>query len=275
MFTRLFIVARQNFLGNSKQFFRQRISMSSDQHKDRLFTDPRLPGDFVFDDKVARVFADMINRSVPGYSTIVTMIGVLAERYCQPGTRVFDLGCSLGGASFAVAQTVSHDDYDIVAVDNSAAMIERLIGKLQRGEFPHRRIDCRLEDVRDCVIDNASVVILNFTLQFIDPAARQELMDRVYAGMVDGGILILSEKIRFPDATLNALCIDLYHGFKESMGYSKLEISQKRTALENVLIPETLDEHRKRLSQSGFQTMDVWFQCFNFASMVAFKLPSR
>lgn len=245
--------------------------MTKTDYKDSLFTDVRLPGDFVFDDKVAQVFTDMINRSVPGYSTIVAMIGVLAERYCQPGTRVFDLGCSLGGASFAVAQSVRHDHYDIVAVDNSAAMIDRLGDRISRGEFGHQRIDSRREDVRECQIENASVVILNFTLQFIPPASRQQLIDRVYAGMVDGGILILSEKIRFPDSTLNALCIDLYHGFKESMGYSKLEISQKRTALENVLIPETLDEHRQRLAQAGFNTMDVWFQCFNFASMLAFK----
>ena len=245
--------------------------MANNQQRDRLFTDVRLPGDFVFDDKVAEVFEDMINRSVPGYSTIVAMIGVLAERYCRPGTRVFDLGCSLGGASFAVAQSVSHDDYDIVAVDNSPAMIERLAGRVSEGKFGHDRIDCRLEDVRQCQIEQASVVILNFTLQFIDPASRQQLIERVYSGMVEGGILILSEKIQFPDPTLNELCIDLYHGFKESMGYSKLEISQKRTALENVLIPETLDDHRQRLTRAGFNTMDVWFQCFNFASIVAFK----
>jgi tRNA (cmo5U34)-methyltransferase len=245
--------------------------MTEDQQKDRLFTDVRLPGDFVFDDKVARVFEDMINRSVPGYSTIVAMIGVLAQRYCQPGTRIYDLGCSLGGASFAVAQSVQHDDYDIVAVDNSSAMIERLGERVARGEFGHQRIDCRLEDVCACDLHNASVVILNFTLQFVAPEARQQLIERVYDGMVKGGILILSEKIRFPDPTLNELFIELYHGFKESMGYSKLEISQKRTALENVLIPETLDEHRARLTQAGFAAMDVWFQCFNFASMVAVK----
>jgi len=245
--------------------------MTKDNQKDRLFNDVRLPGDFVFDDKVAQVFEDMINRSVPGYSTIVAMIGVLAERYCQRHSHVYDLGCSLGGASFAVAQSVTHDAYDIVAVDNSAAMIARLEDKISQGAFGHQRIDCRLEDVRETSIENASVVILNFTLQFIDPDSRQQLIDRVYADMADGGILILSEKIRFPDNTLNELCIDLYHGFKESMGYSKLEISQKRTALENVLIPETLDDHRQRLARAGFGTMDVWFQCFNFASMVAFK----
>lgn len=240
-------------------------------NKDRVFTEQRLPGDFVFDDKVAQVFEDMINRSVPGYSTIVGMIGLLADRYCQSDSRVYDLGCSLGGASFAIAEQVALRDYDIVAVDNSPAMIERLTQRVADGQFAHQRIECRQEDVLSTTIENASVVVLNFTLQFIAPEQRQELLDKIYKGMRDGGILIISEKILFPDAKLNELFVDLYHGFKESMGYSKLEISQKRTALENVLIPETLISHKQRLADSGFGSVDVWFQCFNFASMVAFK----
>lgn len=193
--------------------------MSQDKNKDRLFAENKLPGDFVFDDKVAGVFEDMINRSVPGYSTIIAMIGVLADRYCQPGTRVYDLGCSLGGASYAVAQSISHDDYHIVAIDNSEAMVSRLQARVDQSEFAHTRIDLRQEDVLDCSIENASVVVLNFTLQFIPVVHRQALIEKVHAGMCSGGILIISEKIRFPDPGMNELFIDLYHGFKESMGY--------------------------------------------------------
>jgi len=246
--------------------------MSDDPNKtDRVFTEQRLPGDFVFDAKVAQVFEDMINRSVPGYSTIVAMIGLLAKRYCQSGSNVYDLGCSLGAASFAIASQVPHSNYEIFAIDNSPAMIERLQGRLSAGEFAHQRVHCQLQDVLETDITNASVVVLNFTLQFIAPEARQVLLSRIHAGMKPGGILIISEKILFPDEKLNSLFIDLYHGFKESQGYSKMEISQKRSALENVLIPETLDSHRQRLAEAGFESVDVWFQCFNFASMVAFK----
>lgn len=240
-------------------------------NKDQVFAHNRLPGDFVFDDEVARVFEDMINRSVPGYSTIVAMIGVLAERYCQPGSTVYDLGCSLGGASFAMTRAIGHDDYKLLAVDNSGAMISRLRQRVEAGDFGGADMQCLLADVQQCEIDNASVVVLNFTLQFIPVEQREQLLRRIHAGMREGGILVISEKIRFPDPKLNELFIELYHGFKESMGYSKLEISQKRSALENVLIPETLESHRQRLAACGFQSVDVWFQCFNFASMVAFK----
>jgi tRNA (cmo5U34)-methyltransferase len=238
---------------------------------DRLFQLDKLPGDFVFDEKVTRVFEDMINRSVPGYSTIVAMIGVLADRYLQAGSRVYDLGCSLGGASFAICESVAEPDYDLIAIDNSPAMIEKFNERLAAGQFPHDRIETRLEDINQSEIEDASVVVLNFTLQFLDPTQRQTLIQRIYDGMRDGGILLISEKILFPDTKLNELFIELYHGFKESMGYSRLEISRKRTALENVLIPESLDSHRQRLAGAGFRSVDVWFQCFNFASLVAFK----
>ncbi len=239
--------------------------------RDNLFAEKMLPGDFVFDDKVAQVFDDMINRSVPGYSTIIAMIGVMAERYCRDNSNIYDLGCSLGGATLAVAHKVTVKHYGLIAIDNSAAMISRLQTRLARLNFANAMIECRCEDILNTELENASVVILNFTLQFVPVASREALIRRIYTGMRPGGILIISEKIQFPDAELNRLFIDLYHGFKENMGYSKLEISQKRAALEQVLIPETIDQHRQRLTTAGFQSVDVWFQCFNFASMVACK----
>jgi tRNA (cmo5U34)-methyltransferase len=241
------------------------------QNKDRIFAKTKLPGDFVFDENVASVFEDMINRSVPGYSTIIAMIGVLAEKYCQEQSRIYDLGCSLGGATLAAVDRVECQDFSTIAIDNSAAMIDRLQIKLRNLPRFASKIECRCEDLCGSEIANASVVILNFTLQFIPLAERVPLLRKIYAGMKPGGVLIISEKIIFPDEKLNQLFIEMYHSFKENRGYSKLEISQKRTALEKVLLPETLDLHRDRLQKIGFQSVDVWFQCFNFASMVAFK----
>ena len=239
--------------------------------KDRLFAEQMLPGDFVFDEQVADVFEDMINRSVPGYSSIVAMVAILAESYTQANSKIYDLGCSLGGTTFAIAQQLPSTPCSIVAIDNSPAMISRLEKKRASLDITMAPIECRCEDILVTEIFNASVVVLNFTLQFIEISERNRLIERVFAGMNSKGILILSEKIRFPDKKLNSLFVDLYHNFKGSMGYSQLEISQKRNALENVLIPETIDTHRNRLIQTGFSSFDVWFQCLNFASMVAFK----
>lgn len=245
--------------------------MTIDSGKDTLYQSEGPVADFVFDERVAAVFTDMINRSVPGYDTIIAMIGTLAERYAQPDSRCYDLGCSLGGATIAMRRQVRAPGCSIVAIDNSPAMIARCTDILAREpeEGPPVALECA--DILETEIRDASFVVLNFTLQFIAPARRGELMRRIFAGMKPGGMLVLSEKIHFEDPELNALFIDLHHRFKEQNGYTRTEISRKRAAIENVLVPETLRAHEARIREAGFDSFAVWFQCFNFASMVAVK----
>mgnify|MGYP001818880909 FL=1 len=240
-------------------------------NRDTIYADPlRDAGLFTFDENVARVFPDMIKRSVPGYTTIVAMTGLIAQRYASPGSRLYDLGCSLGASTLAMRQNLRSEDCRIVGVDNSAAMLERCrsIVDTDTHETPVDLICTNLEDV---AIENASVVVLNFTLQFIPLGIRDEVIGRIYAGLRPGGIMVLSEKLTFEDPHLDQLNIDLHHEFKRANGYSELEIAQKRAAIENVLLPETLATHKQRIAEAGFSSCDVWFQCFNFASLVALK----
>ncbi len=226
--------------------------------------------DFEFDDKVASVFPDMIKRSVPGYSTVIATTGVLAKRYFSANSHIYDLGCSLGAATLTMRKALQGQQGKIIAVDNSAAMIERAKVLLAQdlADFP---VDFQQADISRLEIENASMVVLNYTLQFIQPEQRQKLIDNIYQGLRPGGILVLSEKIAFEDAHKQPLFIDLHHSFKKANGYSDLEISQKRQAIDNVLTPETIPQHRERLMQTGFSSADVWFQCFNFASLLAVK----
>lgn len=236
--------------------------------KDQIYQDPiNNIARFAFDDKVAAVFPDMIQRSVPGYSTIITMTGVLAGRYAQDHTNCYDLGCSLGASTLAMAQHTADKQIQIIGIDNSSAMLERCHKNLA----PFKHIQLHNDNIETSPIDNASVVVLNFSLQFIALEKRQALLQRIYDNMCSGGILILSEKISFADSHLQTLNTDLHHEFKKSNGYSDLEVSQKRSSLENVLITETLEQHQQRLQQVGFSTCDAWFQCFNFVSLVAIK----
>jgi len=229
------------------------------------------PADFVFDDRVVRVFPDMINRSVPGYGLVVPMTAMLARRYAQDGSTIYDLGCSLGAVALAMRQEVVARDVRIVAVDNSRAMIERCRKTLDAiGEAAGPRIELQQGDVRETAIENASVVALNFTLQFIDIPERNRLLERMRRGMRPGGILVLSEKIRFDDEQEQELQTDWHHEFKRTQGYSELEIARKRDALERVLTSESLPEHRARLRNAGFARIVPWFQAFNFVSLVAF-----
>jgi tRNA (cmo5U34)-methyltransferase len=226
--------------------------------------------DFRFDERVVSVFPDMIQRSVPGYATMINNIGVLAAHYAMPDTRCYDLGCSLGAVSLSLRQSLKSRECSIIAVDNSAAMIEKAKEVIanDKGDVP---VELICADINDIEIRQASVVVMNFTLQFIAPELRQALIQRIYDGLMPGGILVLSEKLAFDDEQTNQFHIDSHHDFKRANGYSDMEISQKRSALEKVLIPETLAAHQSRLSQAGFSFIEKWYQCFNFVSMVAVK----
>ena len=227
--------------------------------------------DFKFDEKVVAVFPDMIQRSVPGYANLISSIGVLAGRYVQPNSRCYDLGCSLGSVSLSMRQHIKQPQCDIIAVDNSKEMIERGKEIVALDPSPSVTITMQCKDITDTAINNASVVVLNFTLQFIDPARRQQLINDIYQGLNPGGILILSEKVSFNSSREDGFLTEAHHDFKRANGYSDLEISQKRTALEKVMIPESISCHQERLSDAGFDFSTVWFQCFNFVSLIAIK----
>lgn len=244
-----------------------------DSSRDNIYVSP-LPAisGFRFDEEVVNVFPDMIKRSVPGYETIIAMTGTLAGKYARDGSNCYDLGSSLGASTLAMARNTADRNVKIIAVDNSTAMIGRCRAMLEQMDVGGD-IELICDDILNITPVNASLAVLNFTLQFIPVDRRRELIDTIYRGLRPGGVLVLSEKICFADPHLNQLMIDLHHSFKRANGYSDLEISQKRDALENVLVPETLAEHRERLHRAGFSSVDVWFQCFNFASLIAIKEP--
>lgn len=240
-------------------------------NKDNLFATPlQQVSDFQFDEAVADVFPDMISRSIPGYQTIIETIGQLAASYVKTGTNVYDLGCSLGAASFSVSRHCPENHCRIIGVDSSPAMVERCQRKVEAFQLPNP-ITVKQGYAQSESLTNASMAIMNFTLQFIPPPERDAIIRQIYEGLLPGGIFVISEKIRHDDEKGNALINDLHLQFKRQNGYSELEISQKRAALENVMLIDTFDVHEKRLRAAGFSDVVMWYRCFNFMSLVAIK----
>lgn len=243
------------------------------QETDRLFAQPlgQVP-DFVFNEDVARVFPDMIKRSVPGYPTIVENIGVLAGHFAQADSLLYDLGCSLGAVTQALRRHVRAERCEVIAVDNSAAMVERCREYLQAQDAMFQELlpaQVLEADILQLDYQPCSLVAMNFTLQFVPRAQRPALLARIRRALLPGGALILSEKLCFEDAEQQALLTDLHLDFKRANGYSELEIAQKRSAIEHVMQPDTLEQHRQRLLAAGFTRVVPWFQCLNFASLIA------
>jgi tRNA (cmo5U34)-methyltransferase len=243
----------------------------TDSNRDKLFSKPlgKVPK-FVFDRSVVDVFPDMIQRSVPGYQTIINHTGELADRFVKENSHCYDLGCSLGASTLAIRERIENRNATIYAVDNSQAMLDKLAIILAK-QPASTTTELIQSDICDMQITNASLVILNFTLQFVPLDRRAELISKIYKGLNPNGCLIISEKLHFEPKSLNQLLTELHHQFKRDQGYSDLEISQKRDAIDKVLVPETLASHIQRLKDCGFKSASPWFQCYNFGSLIAIK----
>ena len=241
---------------------------------DKIYQQTSEEKPFRFNEDVAKVFPDMLQRSIPGYAATIEAIGSLAARYVQKDTNCYDLGCSLGAATIAMRQGIDKSGCRIVAVDMAPAMTERcrdIVAEDDRQFSPVAAVEIVEADIRDIEITNASMVVLNYTLQFLAMADRDALMRTIHDGLNDGGLLVLSEKVVDENAGMERLLVDLHHEHKRRNNYSALEISRKRAAIENVLIPETVNAHRDRLAIAGFQHAAVWLRYFNFVSIIAIK----
>ncbi|OOZ42224.1 carboxy-S-adenosyl-L-methionine synthase CmoA [Solemya pervernicosa gill symbiont] len=239
--------------------------------RDAIFNQPQsMIVDFQFDENVASVFPDMIRRSVPGYGEIIALLGLFAEQYVTDGSKIYDLGCSLGAATLSLRRRIKASDCRIIAIDNSEAMTERCHENVDH-DLAATPVEIHCADIRQVEINNASLVVINFTLQFLPPDERLELLQKIHRGLNPGGVLVLSEKLHFNESEIARFHEQMHIAFKRANGYSELEISQKRAALEQVLIPDTFELHQQRLSTAGFSCSEQWFQAFNFTSLIAFK----
>ncbi len=238
--------------------------------RDTLFNIKTVEEDFAFNERVVEVFDDMLDRSIPFYRQVIEGQAKLLDDFLQAGDRVYDLGCSTGTTLLELARLLGPKKLQFVGIDNSSPMLEK--ARLKAELYTKQQsLSFLLEDITDFSHPGAGCIILNYTLQFIRPLQRESFLQRLYAHLQPGGILLLSEKVINHDKRLNRAFIDIYHQFKKTRGYSELEIARKREALENVLIPFSIRENKAMLQKSGFVSVTTYFQWFNFTSFVAVK----
>jgi len=238
--------------------------------KDTLFNNGSRVEDFQFTDKVAEVFDDMLGRSVPFYNETIGMTAQLLARFVQPGGRIYDLGCSTGNTLIELARQLAHLNLHFIGVDNSEAMVRKAALKAEM----YSKSDCLQFEVNDILnlnLREPSAIIMNYTLQFIRPILRQEFVGKLYQALPLGGLLVISEKSINHNPLFNRAFIQFYLDFKRRQGYSEIELSRKREALENILIPFSNYENLALLRQAGFKHADKFFQWFNFSSFAAVK----
>ena len=238
--------------------------------RDTLFENKTPAERFEFNERVADVFDDMLDRSVPFYTQVIEMSAEILSRSLQAGDTVYDLGCSTGTTLIALARKLESENLKFVGIDNSRAMLDKALRKAEMFSMADR-IDFIEKDITQAELSGAGGIILNYTLQFVKPQIRLEFLKNIYNGLRKNSVLILSEKIVCRDKELDQQFLDSYHRYKKRRGYSELEIANKREALENVLVPLTIQENRDLLVQAGFTRVEPFFQWFNFVSFVAYK----
>ncbi|MEK9575022.1 MAG: carboxy-S-adenosyl-L-methionine synthase CmoA [Gammaproteobacteria bacterium] len=236
--------------------------------RDEIYKDKVDISKFTFDQKVVDVFDDMVLRSVPGYKQMIELIGLAGRTYPVINSNVYDLGCSTGAATLSIASNLKSESVKIFSIDNSQEMLNQCSKNLL---IAKSNIQYICDDIENIQFENASLIVLNLTLQFINPKNRSDLIERIFKSLLPGGALIISEKIIHENEEINKSLISLHESFKRENGYSETEIAQKRKAIEEVLIPEPIGQHLKRLSDAGFKKPLVQMQCINFASFLAVK----
>jgi tRNA (cmo5U34)-methyltransferase len=242
--------------------------------KDKVFKEKKKVEDFKFGAHVVSVFDDMVTRSVPFYLEIQRMMTEIAKDFAIPGTNIYDLGCSTGTTLLNLDKVLPLD-VTMIGIDDSKEMLEKCKNNFET-EKVKRKYDLQLLDLNKGVkIENASVVVICLTLQFIRPLYREKLIADIYNQMNDNSCLILIEKVLGEDSLFNRLFIDYYYDYKRRNNYNEMEISQKREALENVLIPYKLMENRELLIDKGFKHVETFFKWYNFCGMVAVKQTNK
>ncbi|MEM9173573.1 MAG: carboxy-S-adenosyl-L-methionine synthase CmoA [Pseudomonadota bacterium] len=228
---------------------------------------------FRFDERVTRVFGDMIVRSVPGYGQSLAGIAGFARLLMPEDSVCYDLGCSLGAATLAVSQGLGERHATIIGIDNAPAMIAQC-KRDSRLSTTSQTIRFMESDILDTPLEPCHLVILNYTFQFIPPHARETLLRTIYAALIPGGALILSEKFTFDDVSVQKLMTQMHEDHKRANAYSELEIAGKRAALENVLIADSRTIHQQRLQACGFSRVTLWHAQLTFGSFIAFRDPA-
>lgn len=241
--------------------------------EDKIYSTPLTQvSPFEFNENVVRVFDDMLQRSVPLYRETLLRQAQMAARYHKEGSRIYDLGCSHGNFGVTLQRFMHGRAFELVGIDPSKPMLERYRQRLSEMDLSPVQIFTLIDQpAQDVTYSTCSVVVANLTLQFMPVETRERLLEDLYAALQPGGILLLNEKIEDKEPYLAELEREWYYNFKRENGYSELEISQKRDALEDVLVPETCETHVERLRACGFSYVTTWIKWFNFAGFLCIK----
>lgn len=228
-----------------------------------------------FDEDVAEVFTDMLERSISDYHTMRKLVDQVAEHFIKPNTRFVDLGCANGLSAEGI---IANHYKDVISYlsDVSEPMLakcrERYKKQIEEGFVHVTRLDLTKHPIGyGCFSNGCSVILSCLTLQFIPVEYRQGIIESVYSSLDKGGAFILVEKVLGNSSEIGSIFTSIYYNMKRENQYTEEQIASKRKSLEGVLCPLTEEMNISMLKMAGFRKIDTFWKHLNFCGIIAIK----
>lgn len=224
-------------------------------------------GAWTFGGDVAKTFDDHIQKSVPGYLEGHELVSKLAPFFLgRAGSRFIELGCSTGALTQKVRQYTDRTDIEFTGIDIEDPMVQFAIAN---NSFDNCEFE--LGDALTYDYLGSDMVASYYTIQFINPAIRQQVINKVYESLNWGGAFVMFEKVRGPDARFQDMMTTLYNEYKLDQGYSEQEIIGKTLSLKGILEPFSSNANLEMLKRSGFTDINIIFKRLSFEGFLAIK----
>ena len=227
-------------------------------------------GRWHFGEDIPQHFSSHVRRSVPYYDDGHRLAVKLSDYFVQPDSQCCEIGCSTGTLLGKLAQHHPHS-VSWLGIDKEPAMIEQAHKELQLKAPQHQNMTLVDGDALLMDLPTSDLMVAYYTIQFVPPRQRQELINKIYESLNWGGGFIFFEKIRGADARFQDMLTGLYNDYKLDQGYSGDEIIAKSRALKGVLEPFSEQGNIDLLKRAGFVDIMCVFRYLNFAGFVCIK----
>jgi len=224
-------------------------------------------GDWSFDEGVSENFDSHISKSVPLYGDGHDLICDLSDFFLKSGSVCYDIGCSTGTLLRKLSAFTNKKNIKFVGIEEITEMSNKAISNT----IDNPDVEIINDDVSKFNFEKSDLIVSYYTLQFIHPKIRQNIIDKIYESLNWGGAFIMFEKVRSNDARFQDIMTSLYYEYKLKQGYSPEEIFSKTRSLKGVLEPFSSNANVDSLKRAGFIDIITVMKYISFQGFLAIK----
>jgi tRNA (cmo5U34)-methyltransferase len=223
-------------------------------------------GAWSFGGKVPNKFESHIAKSVPLYLEGHQIIVRLSDYFLKEESVCYDIGCSTGNLLNKISQHTNKKKIKLYGIEKEKSMYKYASSKIKE-----KNIKFINKDFRSIATKKSDLIISYYTLQFINPSIRQNILTKIFKTLNWGGAFIMFEKIRGNDARFDNMLNSLYLDFKEDNKLSVKDILLKSKSLRGVLEPFSDSGNLGLIKRAGFKDVQTIMQSLCFKGYLCIK----